>query len=181
MNFLAAFDVAVANGIVQWHSLSVDPGQTAQALGYFLVCVAWAGACAAALSRGLSVRLLARNIAFIATVLAVVGLFGVVAHAMARRRYELGVRIALGAQWRDVLGLALRQGLVIGLGGTAAGLGLALAASRFLQPLLFEVSAKDLVTLGIAAGAVLLPALLASLASAYRVRGMNPAAVLRVE
>jgi predicted permease len=113
--------------------------------------------------------------------LAVVGLFGVVAHAMARRRYELGVRIALGAQWRDVLGLALRQGLFIGLGGAAAGLGLALAAARFLQPLLFEVSAKDPVTLGIAAGVVLLPALLASLASAYRVRAVDPAAVLRVE
>jgi O-antigen ligase len=74
MNFLSVFDVAVANGFVRWHSLSVDPALTAQALGYFVLCVAWAGACAAALSRGLSVRLLARNIAIIATVLAIVGL-----------------------------------------------------------------------------------------------------------
>ena len=74
VNFLSVFDVAVANGFVEWHPLSVDPGLTALALGYFLLCVAWTAACAAALARGLSVRTLARNIAAIATVLAVIGL-----------------------------------------------------------------------------------------------------------
>lgn len=74
VNFLSMFDVAVANNFVQWHPLSVDPGLTALALAYFLLCTVWTAACASALSRGLSVRTLARNIAAVATVLAVIGL-----------------------------------------------------------------------------------------------------------
>jgi putative ABC transport system permease protein len=113
--------------------------------------------------------------------LAMVGLYGVVAHSMARRTYELGVRIALGAEWRHVLWLALRQGLLIGLTGAAAGLLLTLAAGRFLQPLLFEVSARDPWTLASATATVLLVAIAASYTAGRRVRRLDPAAVLRVE
>ena len=74
VSFLSAFDVAFANGIVQWHPLSVDPALTSHALGYFLLWAGWTASCAAALSRGLSVRVLARNIAAIGTVLAIIGL-----------------------------------------------------------------------------------------------------------
>lgn len=117
----------------------------------------------------------------LALALALVGLYGVIAHAMARRRYEMGVRIALGAQWRDVLWLALRHGLTIGLLGTAAGLALVLGAARFLQPLLFHVSAKDPLVLASAAVLVLALALLASYVPGRRLRRMDPATALRAE
>ena len=113
--------------------------------------------------------------------LALVGLYGVVAHAMERRRYEMGVRIALGAQWRDVLWLALRHGLKIGGLGLIAGLALLLGAARFLQPLLFQVSAKDPLVLSSAAALVLAIALLASYLPGRRLRRIDPAMALRAE
>jgi hypothetical protein len=117
----------------------------------------------------------------LALVLALVGLYGVVAHAMARRRYEMGMRIALGAQWRSVLWLALRQGLTIGLLGALAGLILVLGAARFLQPLLFQVSAKDPLVLACAAALVLALALLASYIPGRRLKRIDPAMALRAE
>lgn len=74
VSFLSVFDVAFANGIVQWHALSVEPSLTARTLGYVFLWSAWTVSCATALTRGLSVRVLARNIAAIGTVLAIVGL-----------------------------------------------------------------------------------------------------------
>ncbi len=117
----------------------------------------------------------------LALMLAVVGLYGVIAHSMMRRTYELSVRAALGAEWRHVLWLAVRQGLTIGVAGAAAGLVLMLAASRYLQPLLFQVSAADPLSLAGAAGIVLILALLSSYASTRRVRRIDPAAALRTE
>lgn len=117
----------------------------------------------------------------LALALAVVGLYGVIAHSMARRTYELSVRAALGAEWRHVLGLAVRQGLIIAVAGAAAGLALMLAAARYLQPLLFQVSAADPLSLAGAAGIVLVLALLSSYASTRRVRRIDPAAALRTE
>ena len=117
----------------------------------------------------------------LALALAMVGLYGVMTHSLARRRYELGVRIALGAQWRDVRWLAVRQGLGIGLSGAVAGILLALGTARFVQPLLFQVSASDPALLTAAATLVLLEALLASYVPARRLRHLAPAEVLRVE
>lgn len=117
----------------------------------------------------------------LALALALVGLYGVVAHAMERRRYEMGVRIALGAQWRDLLWLALRHGLTIGGLGAVAGLALVLGAARFLQPLLFQVSAKDPLVLTCAATLVLALALLASYLPGRRLRRIDPAMALRAE
>ena len=117
----------------------------------------------------------------LALVLALVGLYGVVAHSMARRGYELAVRVALGAKEKDMLWLALRQGLGIGILGAVAGVVLALGASRFLQPLLFQVSAKDPAVLGFAAVLVVGLALLASLIPGHRVRRIPPAGALRAE
>jgi ABC-type antimicrobial peptide transport system permease subunit len=117
----------------------------------------------------------------LALLLAIAGLYGVVAHSLARRTYELGVRLALGAQWRDLRWLAIRQGLGIGLAGAAAGLLLTLSTARFVQPLLFHVSASDPVLLAAAAVIVLLVALLASYAPSRRVRRLDPTVALRVE
>jgi predicted permease len=113
--------------------------------------------------------------------LALVGLYGVVAHSMAQRRYELGVRVALGASWRNVLWLALRQGLLIGLSGAVAGLLLTAGVARLLQPLLFQVSALDPRVLALATATVLLLALLASYAPSRGLRRLEPVATLRVE
>ena len=117
----------------------------------------------------------------LALALASVGLYGVVAHALARRHYEMGVRMALGARWRQVLWLALRHGLAIGGLGALTGLGLALGAARYLQPLLFHVSAKDPLVLAGATLLVIALALLASYVPSRRLRRLDLATVLRVE
>ncbi len=117
----------------------------------------------------------------LAILLAIAGLYGVIAHSLARRRYELAVRAALGAQWRDLRWLALRQGLGIGLAGAAAGLFLTLSTTHLIQPLLFHVSAGDPLLLAAAAVIVLLLALLASYGPSRRVRRLDPNVALRVE
>ncbi|MFL6261769.1 MAG: ADOP family duplicated permease [Thermoanaerobaculia bacterium] len=117
----------------------------------------------------------------LALILALVGLYGVIAHTLEKRRYELGVRIAHGAQRSDVLWLVLRQGLVIGVVGAAGGVLLALGTARFLQPLLFQVSAQNPLILGSTSALVVLLALVASWISAQKTRYLDPAVVLRTE
>jgi putative ABC transport system permease protein len=119
--------------------------------------------------------------AFLALGLALAGLYGVLAAAMARRRYELGVRTALGAGWRQILGLALRHGLRIALAGVAAGVALAGLAAGRLKPLLFHVSALHPLLLVGATLAVLAAALLASYVPARRTRRIDLASVLRAD
>jgi O-antigen ligase len=72
--FLSIFDIGFANGVADRHALSIDPRLTARTLGYVAVTMLWVGACASALQRGASVRRLARNVAIIGVVLAVIGL-----------------------------------------------------------------------------------------------------------
>jgi len=117
----------------------------------------------------------------LALLLAIAGLYGVIAHSLARRTYELGVRVALGAQWRDLRWLALRQGLGIGLAGAAIGVLLTLSTARFVQPLLFHVSASDPGLLAATAAIVLLVSLLASYAPSRQVRRLDPTVALRME
>jgi predicted permease len=116
-----------------------------------------------------------------ALMLAVVGVYGVLAYAMTRRRREMAVRMALGARPQAVRRLAMLSGLRLALGGVVVGLVLALAGGRALRALLFEVSPSDPVTLA-AVGAVLLgAALVASWVPARRAMGVSPAEVLRGE
>jgi predicted permease len=106
----------------------------------------------------------------LALLLAAVGLFSVISYNVSQRTHEMGVRIALGAGARDVLGLVMREGLQITVIGIAIGIVVALAAGRYLAPLLYSVSAKDPLTfivvvvtlLAAAIGATVLPALRAS-------------------
>src|SRR5207244_7796964 len=81
--------------------------------------------------------------AVVALTLASVGLYGVIAHAVTERTHEIGVRMALGAEARHVLGLVVRQGLSMALVGTAIGVAGAFALSRWIQALLFGVTATD--------------------------------------
>ena len=81
--------------------------------------------------------------AVLALVVAAVGLYGVIGYSVAQRMHELGVRVALGAQQRDILWLVVGQSVRFALAGTALGLVVALAQSRWIQPLLFHQSATD--------------------------------------
>ncbi len=113
--------------------------------------------------------------------LAMLGIFAAVAQAVASRADELGVRMALGAGFKDLLWLVLRFGLGPAALGLALGLGLAAWLGRFVEPLLFEVSTRDPGVASAALLALLGAALLASLVPALRVRRLDPAAVMRTE
>ena len=116
-----------------------------------------------------------------ALLLAVVGVYGVLSFAMTRRRREIAVRMALGAQSRTIRGLAIGTGLRLAVAGVTVGLIAALAGGRALRALLFEVSPFDPATI-IATGVVLLgAALLASWLPARRATTVSPAEVLRGE
>ncbi|HEY4592718.1 MAG TPA: FtsX-like permease family protein [Thermoanaerobaculia bacterium] len=117
----------------------------------------------------------------LALLLALVGLYGVVAHTLEKRGFEIGVRIAHGARRRDILWLILRQGLGIGLLGAACGVLLSLALARYLQPLLFQVSARDPWVLGITSLLVVLLATFASWISSQKARHLDPVVVLRAD
>jgi predicted permease len=119
--------------------------------------------------------------AAVAALLAGVGIYGVIAHAVERRRRELGVRVALGASASRILGLVLREGLALAAAGLAAGLLAAFALSRFLASLLYEVSATDPATFAAIAGLAVLVACAASLVPAVRALRVDPVTALRAE
>ncbi len=91
-----------------------------------------------------------------AMLLAVVGLLGVISHTVSRRTHELGVRPALGATGREIVGLVFRHGMTLATLGIVLGVFLAWALTRLLESLLYEVEPTDPVTF---AGVTLLPAL----------------------
>lgn len=116
-----------------------------------------------------------------AVLLAALGIYGVVAYLVAQRSRELGIRMALGAEPRDVLGLVLGEGLRLALLGIAIGAAGAAVATRWLRSQLYETSATDPLTF-VAAGALLLGiALLATLLPARRATTIDPAGTLRAE
>jgi ABC-type antimicrobial peptide transport system permease subunit len=112
-------------------------------------------------------------------VLTAVGLFGVLAYFVSQRRRELGIRAALGATRRDLMWLVGRQTLFIAGAGIGVGVPLALAATRVLQGLLFEVRAADPISFNGTAIFLLLVSALASVAPALRAASTDPAISLR--
>lgn len=117
----------------------------------------------------------------VALILGVVGVYGVIAYAVARRSREIGTRIALGAQREAVMRMVLRQGFVLASVGVALGVALALALTRLMSSLLYEVSPLDPTTFVVVAAALLAVALLASYIPARRAAGVEPMEALRVE
>ena len=116
----------------------------------------------------------------VALLLALIGIYGVIAYSVAQRTQELGIRRALGAQQSDILRLVLGQGVVLALIGIVVGLGAATALTRVMNALLFHVSATDPATfLGIAL-LFLVVALAASYLPARRAIRMDAIAALRV-
>jgi putative ABC transport system permease protein len=117
--------------------------------------------------------------ATLALLLALVGLYGVIALSVGQRRHEIGVRMALGAQPRDVLSLVLGEGMGVTLMGVAIGLAGAFALTRVLRSLVFEVSTTDPRFFAGAAMLVAVVALIATYVPARRALGVDATSALR--
>jgi putative ABC transport system permease protein len=117
----------------------------------------------------------------VALVLTVVGLYGVMSYSVAQRRNEIGIRLALGAQSRDVLLMIVKQGsLLIGL-GLVIGLSGAFALTRLIASMLFGVTAKDPLTFTAVGALLAAVALLACYVPAWRATKVDPMEALRYE
>jgi putative ABC transport system permease protein len=116
-----------------------------------------------------------------ALLLAMIGIYGVTAYYVTQRTQEIGIRIALGAQMKDVLALVLRSGLVLTVIGVVVGLAGALALTRWMKTLLFAVNPTDGVTLIAVCACVLITALVACLIPARRATKVDPMVALRYE
>ncbi|HEY2375701.1 MAG TPA: ADOP family duplicated permease [Gemmatimonadaceae bacterium] len=117
----------------------------------------------------------------LALLLAAVGLYSVIAYNVTQRSHELGVRIALGAQARDVLRLVVGSGLRVAIAGIVIGGTIALVAGRFIAPLLYRVSPKDPLIYVLATLTLLGVAVLASLVPASRATRVDPNVALRAD
>jgi putative ABC transport system permease protein len=127
------------------------------------------------------VALLLGLFAFMALVLASVGIYGVVSYSVSQRTREIGIRMAFGAEVRNVLGMVLKEVLRLVFAGVAVGLLGAWALSRYLTSILYAVRATDLATYILAALLMAAVALMACLVPARRATKVDPMVALRYE
>ena len=124
---------------------------------------------------------LAAVFAGLALLLAAVGTFAVISHVVASRTREIGIRLALGAQPRAVVGMIVGQSLRVAVSASVAGIVVSLLLGRSLRSLLFEVRPRDPMTLAAAVGVLLLTAFGASYLPVRRALARNPLESLRAE
>ena len=117
----------------------------------------------------------------LAVLVAAIGLYGVTGYNVAQRMHELGVRVALGAARRNIIGLVLRDAMLVTLVGVGIGLVVALAGSGWLQPLLYKQSARDPVIYAAIGAVMVLVAVAASVVPAARAARVDPNRALRLE
>ena len=117
----------------------------------------------------------------LATVLTSIGLYGVISYLVAQRRHEIGIRMALGAERRDVLKLVIQQGTRLALVGVGIGLLGAWGLTRFLRTRLFGVTPSDPLTFVTVSLLLMSVALLASFIPARRAAKVDPMVALRYE
>jgi putative ABC transport system permease protein len=117
----------------------------------------------------------------VALVLAAIGIYGLMSYSVEQQTPELGVRMALGASKTDLFRLVVKQGMAPALIGVAAGLGLALLATRLLKSLLFGVQTYDPVSFAFVAVTLTVVALVSIYLPARRAMGLDPLIALRQE
>jgi len=117
----------------------------------------------------------------LAALLATIGLYGVMSYMVARRRNEIGIRMALGASRSDVVRMVMREAGMLLIAGVIVGTGLAIAAGRAAATLLFGLRPSDPATLALAAGGLGIVAMLASYLPALRASRLEPTEALREE
>jgi putative ABC transport system permease protein len=115
----------------------------------------------------------------LALVLAAAGIYGVMAHLVALRTPEIGVRMTLGAQPRDVMRLILKEGVIQAVGGLAIGLTCAVLLMRAFRAMLYEISPADPITLVAVAALLIGTALIACFVPARRAMRVDPVQALR--
>ena len=119
--------------------------------------------------------------AAVALLLATFGVYGLLSYVVAQRRGEIGIRMALGARRSDVIGLVLRQGAALVIGGVAVGLLAAAATTSILEGFLFGVSTDDRLTFAVVTVVLMTVALVACWFPAQRAARVDPMQVLRLE
>jgi len=121
------------------------------------------------------------SFALLALVLATVGLYGLVSYSVSHRTREIGIRIAIGATVRDVVGLVVRQGLTLALVGVALGVVAALAVTHLMSSLLYAVDSRDPLTFVIGPLVLGIVSVAASLLPASKAARMDPVRALRLD
>jgi predicted permease len=117
----------------------------------------------------------------LALVLATIGLYGILSYAVASRTNEIGIRMALGANTREVVKLILREALTLVVIGIVAGLPAVFVVARFAETLLFDLSPRDPISLAIAGAMMLAVAIIAAYLPARRALQIDPLVALRYE